>query len=45
MIDDLMKYEIFPSYCIEAILHCMLPEAVIPVAGYIKIINIIRLTL
>jgi hypothetical protein len=32
MIDDLMKCNIFPPYCIKAILHCMLPEAVIPVA-------------
>jgi hypothetical protein len=31
-IDDLMKRKIFLPYCIEAIPHCMLPKAVIPVA-------------
>jgi hypothetical protein len=35
-----MKCNIFPPYCIKAILHCMLPEAVIPVAWYINSINI-----
>jgi hypothetical protein len=40
MIDDLMKRKIFSPYCIEAIRHCMLPEAVIPVARYINSINI-----
>jgi hypothetical protein len=40
MIDDLMKRNIFPPYCIEAVLHCMLPEAVISVARYINNINI-----
>jgi hypothetical protein len=31
MIDDLMKHKIFPLYCTEAILHCMLSEEVIAV--------------
>jgi hypothetical protein len=31
---------VFPPYCIEAILHCTLLEAVIPVAQYINSINI-----
>jgi hypothetical protein len=37
---DLMKCKTFPPYCIEDILHRMLPEAVIPVARYINSINI-----
>jgi hypothetical protein len=32
MIDDLMKRKIFPPYFIEAIVQCMLPEAVMSVA-------------
>jgi hypothetical protein len=39
MIDDLLKRKIFPPYSIEIILHCMLPEAVIPVVRYINNIN------
>jgi hypothetical protein len=40
MIDDLMKSNIFPPYFIEAIVHCILPEAVIPVVRCINNINI-----
>lgn len=40
MVDDLMKCKTFPPYCIEDILHCVLPEAVILVARYIKSVNI-----
>jgi hypothetical protein len=40
MIDDLMKCKIFPPYCSEGILHCILPEAVIPVARLINNVNI-----
>jgi hypothetical protein len=40
MADDLMKRKIIPLYCIEAVLHFMLPEAVSPVARYINSVNI-----
>jgi hypothetical protein len=40
MVDDLMKRKIFPPYCIEDILHCMLSEAVILESRYINSINV-----
>jgi hypothetical protein len=40
MIDNLMERKIFPPFCIEAILHCMLLEAVIPVVQQINSIRI-----
>jgi hypothetical protein len=44
-IDDLTKRKIFPPYSIEAILHCMLPDAVIPVARYINSIIYVDITI
>jgi hypothetical protein len=38
--DDLINRTIFPLYCIEAVLQCMLPVAVIPVAQHLNSINI-----
>jgi hypothetical protein len=40
MREDLMRCKIFPPYFIEAILHCMIPEAVIPVAQCISRLKI-----
>jgi hypothetical protein len=40
MIDDLRKRKIFPPYCSEGIVHCVLPEAVVPVVQFINSVNI-----
>jgi hypothetical protein len=39
VVEDIMKCKTFPPYCIEDILHCMLPVAVILVARFISSIN------